>query len=245
MPPGGLGLRPEPQNGVNLIMVRIVLRRLDVNAKVAAVIVLAGTGLAGCGSLADVGGEDITKATSGGLSTILGVKAPEEQNRDIVLRARSPLVLPPDYALRPPVSEEQEKQQLGAAWPDDPDEKAKQLAALEAEKQAVVDERDKDKIGRSRAMTPEELQQGATPPPAPGTIYSEPRENASRAMSPEELLRRHRERASAQQQAQVQQQDPQTGQQQQAQATQQQSEQAAEQQPKEEKGFFDRLVFWN
>lgn len=226
-------------------MVRIKLRRLEINAKAAAVVLLAGTGLAGCGSLADVGGEDITRATSGGLSTILGVRAPEEQNRDIVLRARSPLVLPPDYELRPPVSEEQEKQQLGTSWPDDPDEKAKQVAALEAKKQAVVDERDKDKVGRSRALTPDELQQGATPAPAPGTIYAEPRENASRAMSPEELLRRHRERASPQQQAQVEQQAAQNGQAgQQPQATQQQSEQAAQQQPKQEKGFFDRLVFW-
>lgn len=215
--------------------------------------------LAGCsgGIAGDWTGQDITRASSRGLSTLLGVKPPEEQNQEIELTARSPLVIPPNYKLRPPVNPEQEETQLGAQWPEDPDVKAKEVAALDEAREREYEEKVKlSGVGRSASLTNEELNSNWRPEGHKPDVILQDAQTATEAVPPDELLRRHRERkrqeelAAQQGQASGQQAAGQQGQQ--ATGAQQQEQQTAAttapapQQPRREReGILDRLVFWD
>jgi hypothetical protein len=238
------------------------LARFAPHLSVAAIALVLG----GCSAsrIGDIAGADITKTANTGLSALLGLQTPEQKNEQIQLYARSPLVLPPDYNLRPPETEEQQQQQLGAEWPDDPDERARRLAQ-EAEKgpQGPVDhEAIKGRVGRSDALSQEQLASGRVPPgqqaaynpnspepihtagnrgtSAPGTYrVGDQNVGSSAAMSPDELLKRR------QQQAEVGQQQSQTG----PAATppgpfgssQADTQQVAEAEEPRRRGFFSRL----
>jgi hypothetical protein len=233
-------------------------------AKAAGILQVTALGLllgaGGCSSLSDFGGEDITKAASTGIGALVGAKPPEQRNAEIELRTRSPLVLPPDYNLRPPVNPVEEEEQLGSNWPEDPDVKAKETAALEAARQAAEYERIKKlPQGRSTPLTPEELAAGTLPPgqQPEGPTGRLARVEPSHAMSPEELLQRHRAHQQAEQQAQQTGSLPQPvvvaknqtnttdkakeGVQSQ---TQEVVEEKAPPPPAKKKSFLDRLVFW-
>ncbi len=82
--------------------------------------------LAGCTrqQIGDFTGADITKSASNVLSSIMGrptaIEGPGDE--DGRLDPRSPLVLPPDLTLQPPVDKERDTALLTSQWPDDPDE---------------------------------------------------------------------------------------------------------------------------
>lgn len=208
---------------------------------------LATAAFAGCTSLDEFTGQNITKATSSGLAMLTGAKAPEEQNAEIEVRARSPLVVPPNYQLRPPETPEQEQAKLGNDWPEDPDIKARELAALDAAREAEAEERiRKDGVGRSRALTNEELNASMRPAGYRQKRPPEVRREQEYVLTPEELLRRHRERAKAEEAA-AQTEASAAGEAGASGGTQQTQETAVSSAPspkKKEKGFFDRLVFW-
>jgi hypothetical protein len=214
--------------------------------RAAAAFLVLGVG--GCSGSSGISGADITKVASTGISAVTGAQTAEEANQEIELRARHPLVLPPDYKLRPPVSASQEEQQLGAAWPEDPDIKAKELAALDAARsKAEYDKLRKSPQGRATALTPEQLAAGMV---APSSISRETPVQVARvapdqALSADELLERHR----TQQQASPQllaanQQD--TGKQA-VDGVQYQTQEVSEPAPPppKKKDLWDRLVFWD
>lgn len=135
---------------------------------------------------------------SGGLSgvtdtasSILGLNTTKQaENGEVVIYTRSPLVLPPDYNLRPPSSEEQQKAQLGANWPKDPDAEARAERAAQRKELA---EKAKAEAGRvvfnERVLTPEELARGTVPAgrggnPADSVLPTGERE---RPLTPEEM----------------------------------------------------------
>jgi len=230
--------------------------------QVTALSLLLGAG--GCSNLDDFSGQDITKAASTGLGSLIGAKPSEQRNEEIELRARSPLVIPPDYKLRPPVNPVEEEQQLSADWPEDPDLKAKETAALEAARAAAEYQRIKKlPDGRSTPLTSEEMAAGVRPaseePQGPTGKLA--RVEPSRALSPEELLQRHRARQQAEAQAQQTGSLPQPGASSQpvvvasSQVTTDEAEDGVQRQtqevvennpppPPKKKSFLDRLVFW-
>lgn len=219
--------------------------------RTAAAFLVLGVG--GCSSLGGITGADITQVASNSITTVTGAKTAEEANQEIELRARHPLVLPPDYKLRPPVSAIQEEQQLGAAWPEDPDIKAKELAALDAARsKAEYEKVRKSPQGRATAMTPEQLAAGMVTPSSisQGEPVKVARVAPDQALTPEELLEQHR----------VQQQAGQSGAGPQVLAANQQDSakvaagdvqyqtqevvEPSASPPPEKKDFWDRLVFW-
>jgi len=226
-------------------MYRVACKSRGAVAKAAAAILLMGLG--GCSSLTDFASADITQVASTGLGALVGVKPAEQRNEEIELTARSPLVIPPDYNLRPPVNPAEEEQMLSAEWPEDPDVKAKELAALQAARaDAEFEKVLKSRDGRSRALSPEELAAGmqTSGPAGPqGPTGQLARVEDSRALSPDELLRRHRQRQLAEQQGQ-----PAAGTQvasSQQPAEYQTGETVEPTPPPARKGFWDRLVFWD
>lgn len=221
--------------------------------RAAAISLLLGVG--GCSSLGDFTGEDITKAASTGIGALVGAKPPEQLNREIELRARSPLVIPPDYNLRPPLSPSEEESQLSADWPADPDVKVKEAAALEAARaEAEYEKLSKSRDGRSAPMSPEELAAGIQLPSQEpqGPTGKLARVESSQAMTQEELLQRHRQ----QQQAERSGTGPQSLVVASQQATTRQAADGVQYQtqeiieppapppPPKKKSFFDRLIFW-
>ena len=226
--------------------------RVSCGLRTAAALLVLGVG--GCSSWNDFSSSDITEVASSGLATITGTASPEEANEDIELRARHPLVLPPDYNLRPPVDPEQEDQQLGTAWPEDPDVKAKELAALEKARREAEFKKISEKPGGLAApLTPEELAAGMVDP---RTISPEPEVQLARvwpgeALSSEELLEKHRLEQQAGQSGAGPQlvvasreptmEEPVDGIQYQ---TQEVGESQAPAPPPKKKDFWDRLVFW-
>lgn len=164
---------------------------------VAATVALA---LAGCGGAEEFSGADITRMAAGGIGVITGSKT-STGDKDIELAARSPLVLPPDHNLRPPVDPQLEQERLGAAWPTDPDIVAQKQAELEKKKRE--EEFVKQKLtyeGRSRALTPEEMAEGtrAPAPARPVDPYQVAGSDVSRALTPEEMKRHFAEQRTAQ-----------------------------------------------
>lgn len=215
-------------------------------------------GVGGCSSLAD---GDITKVASTGLGALVGAKPQEQRNAEIELQARSPLVLPPDYKLRPPANQSEEEQQLASDWPEDPDVKAKETAALEEARARAENEKIRKKPGgRAAPLTQEELAAGIVMPSEEpkGPSGRIARVDPSEAVSPEQLLQRHRERLLAEETGSVPQ--PATGEQafvvassqdttdEAADGVQRQTQEVVEKKapppaPKK-KSFFDRLIFW-
>jgi len=211
-------------------------------------------GLGGCSSFSGFSGADITSAASKGISAVTGAKTAEEANQDIELHARHPLVLPPDYNLRPPETAAQEDQQLGDAWPEDPDVKAKELAALDAARSSA----ERKKLMKSpekhaTALTPEQLKAGMV---APNSMKQEPPVQVAavspdEALSPEELLKKYRLEKQASQSGagpQVLASNQQGAGKQPAGNVQYQTQEVVEPPapppPPEKKTFWDRLVFW-
>ena len=97
---------------------------------------------------------------------------------------RSPLVMPPVAELQTP----KEKTDLGAAWPEDPDERA----AQEEEARAEYLRTKASKENRSRALSPDELDEWAR---NAGMRTADPNERSSRAspiLSPATLLGRRK-----------------------------------------------------
>ena len=211
-------------------------------------------GVGGCSSLSDFGGADITKMASSGISAVTGAQTAEEANREIELRARHPLVLPPDYKLRPPVSTSQEEQQLGAAWPEDPDVKAEELAALEAARsKAEYEKLRKSPQGRATALTPDEMRARIVLPSQEPRVPTGQlaRVRPGEALSSEELLEKHRLEQQAGQsgagpQLVVASRETTTGEP--VDGVQYQTQDVVEPPapapPPEKKDFWDRLVFW-
>ena len=212
-------------------------------------------GVGGCSSLSDFGGQDITKVASSGIGALVGAKPPERRNQEIELRARSPLVIPPDYKLRPPVNSSEEERQLSADWPEDPDVKAKEIAALEAARaEAEYEKVRKSPDRRSTPLTQEELAAGIQLPSQEprGAIGKLARVESSRALTPEELLQRRRMQQQAEQSGvgprPLVVPNQQAATKQAADGVQYQTQEVIEPPapppPPKKKGFFDRLVFW-
>lgn len=231
-----------------------VADRLSAASALRTAAVLLVLGLGGCSNLSGFSGADITKAASTGITAVTGAKTAEEANKEIELRARHPLVLPPDYQLRPPINPAQEEQQLGAAWPEDPDVKAEEVAALEAARLKAENEKiKKSPEGHATPLTPEEL--AVTMETSSGDPQEPPvqvgRVAPDEALSPEELLKKHRAQEQASQSgagpqllAAAQQgtaKEPADGVQYQTQEVIEEPEPAP---PPKKKDFWDRLVFW-
>lgn len=212
----------------------------------AGVAILSLGALAGCSSMDDFTGENITRVTSSGLSMLTGARPAEERNAEIEVRARSPLVVPPNYNLRPPETTEQEDARLGTNWPTDPDVQAREMAALESAREAAVEEKiRRDGVGRSRALTNEELNASMRPAGYTPRRPLRPRAEHEYVMTPEELLRRHRERAQDEAGAGEAQTVQPAGESAGSQQVQEASTEASAPPPKKNRSLFDRLVFWD
>ncbi|MCB1437555.1 MAG: hypothetical protein KDJ46_10325 [Rhodobiaceae bacterium] len=178
-------------------------------ARAAGFCAAAGLALAigACGRVPEFSGADITRVAAGGIGALTGTRPKEDQNRDIEVRARSPLVIPPDNRLPPPENPEQEQARLGADWPVDPDLKAREVAALEKARRDEAIIREKLTVeGRSRALTPDEMKEGtrAPAPTRPLDPYLAAGGDASRVIPPDELRELHKRRMEAQKLAESQ-----------------------------------------
>lgn len=195
-----------------------------------------GAMVAGCS------GDTINSIAGGntGIGSLLGVSSSAEvPSEDVFLRARSPLVLPPDYNLRPPEAAKAEEARLGNQWPNDPDVLARnaKIARIK-EKDAANQKRIGSVLGNERAMTPDEVAAGTV---APG---SRPRKSgqayhggAARAMTPGQLRREAR--------AQRGELTPEELKADAAKRARRAENLPPPPAPQKKKGFFDRLVFWD
>ena len=117
----------------------------------AVCLVVAGL-LAGCGS-----GGDLNQLVAAGFGQVpFGT---QNQQRDVDVKARGPLVLPPEYNKLPqPQNDDDQTASLGANWPTDPEAVQKQRAKERAERLAALEAKNRQsKEGRARTLSPEEM----------------------------------------------------------------------------------------
>lgn len=161
----------------------MTIKILPATALRAALAAGAALWLAGCGS-----DELLSGSVNDVVASSFGVTPTGQFKDEVDLRARSPLVLPPDAKLPEPEEPEQIDEKLGANWPQDPDELARKEAIYVAKKKAEADEKlAKSGYERARVMSPQEMATWGRGLNVEERDYTEARSSDGQVMTPEEL----------------------------------------------------------
>ena len=145
----------------------------------ATSVVLAGL-LGGCG------GGDLNQMVAAGFGqTPYGT---ETEGREVDVKARGPLVLPPDYNLPQPQDEAAQTERLGANWPTDPEVLQKQQVKERNERLAALEKKNRQsKQGRARVLAPTELDAWGKGRPVDQTAAATSKPKEGQIMKPQEL----------------------------------------------------------